>query len=113
MTRGEAIESLERDIHNAKISRHQTSHYEMAIKALEGELYYKDLANSYEKTINKLTKAISEQEPKKGHWIVTMDCEGKTRKCTCDKCEYEMGKYTWHNPNYCPNCGAKMESEDK
>lgn len=49
--------------------------------------------------------------PKTGHWIVTMDCEGKTRKCTCDKCGYETGKYTWHNPNYCPNCGARMESE--
>ncbi len=36
----------------------------MAIKALEQEQYYKDLANSYEKTINKLTKAISKQEPK-------------------------------------------------
>lgn len=35
MTREEAIESLKRDIHNAKISGHQTFHYEMAINALE------------------------------------------------------------------------------
>lgn len=35
MTREEAIESLKRDIHNAKISGHQTNHYEMAINALE------------------------------------------------------------------------------
>lgn len=32
-------------------------------KALKQEQYYKDLAESYEKTINKLTKAIAEQEP--------------------------------------------------
>lgn len=38
--------------------------FDIAIKELEQEQYYKDLANSYEKTINKLTKAISEQEPK-------------------------------------------------
>lgn len=37
MTREEAIESLKRDIHNAKISGHQTNHYEMAINALEQE----------------------------------------------------------------------------
>lgn len=35
-----------------------------AIKLVEQEQYYKDLAESYEKTINKLTKAIAEQEPK-------------------------------------------------
>lgn len=33
------------------------------IKALEQEEYYKNLAQSYEKTINKLTKAIAEQQP--------------------------------------------------
>lgn len=37
--------------------------FDMAIKALEQESYYKDLAESYEKNINKLTKAIAEQEP--------------------------------------------------
>jgi hypothetical protein len=36
--------------------------FDMAIKALEQESYYKDLAESYEKTINKLTKAIAEQQ---------------------------------------------------
>lgn len=37
--------------------------YDMAIKALEQEGYYKDLAQSYEKTIAKLTEAIAEQQP--------------------------------------------------
>ena len=35
---------------------------EMAIKALEQEEYYKDLAQSYERTITKLTEAISERQ---------------------------------------------------
>lgn len=33
------------------------------IKALEQAAYYKNLAQSYEKTINKLTKAIADQQP--------------------------------------------------
>lgn len=43
-----------------------------------------------------------------GEWIVKMDCEGKTRTCICSKCGEKTGKYTWKNPNYCPNCGAEM-----
>ena len=50
-------------------------------------------------------------KPKIGHWIVSTDCEGKTRQCTCNLCGYETGKYTWKNPNFCENCGAKMEGE--
>lgn len=46
-----------------------------------------------------------------GHWIVKKDCEGKTRKCICDKCGYETGKYTWKNPNYCAECGVRMIGE--
>jgi len=53
-----------------------------------------------------------EKEPKIGHWIVSMDCEGKTRQCTCDLCDYETGKNTWKNPNFCEDCGAKMEGEE-
>lgn len=50
-----------------------------------------------------------EPERKTGEWIVYEDCEGKTRTCTCNLCGYKTGKYTWVNPNYCGNCGAKME----
>jgi len=62
-------------------------------------------------------EALERQEPKTGHWIIVSDCEGKTRTCVCDICGEKTGKYTWENPNYCSNCGAKMvepqESEDK
>ena len=48
------------------------------------------------------------QKPKTGHWIIYKDCEGKTRECTCDQCGYKTGKYTWHNPDFCAGCGARM-----
>lgn len=46
----------------------------------------------------------------KGKWIVEIDCEGKTRTCTCNLCGNKTSKYTWVNPNFCSNCGAKMEN---
>jgi hypothetical protein len=69
------------------ISEEGYRHFQMAIKALE-------------------------QEPQTGHWIVYADCEGKTRRCVCDRCGHKTGEYTWKNPNYCSNCGARMESEE-
>lgn len=49
-----------------------------------------------------------EQEPKTGHWIK------KGNTLTCPVCgavgEDIKSDYCF---NYCPNCGAKMESEDK
>ena len=53
-----------------------------------------------------------EPERKTGKWIVEEDCEGKTRNCICDQCGHETGDYTWENPNYCENCGAKMEVDE-
>ena len=52
--------------------------------------------------------SVNPQEPKIGHWIIYNSCEGKTRQCTCDQCGYKTGEYTWHNPNFCENCGAQM-----
>lgn len=151
--------------------------FDMAIEALEQ-------LTSYEQTINKLTKAISEQEPfnietyckehfmvmvdkdvwdkaekaleqkpktdirecgsckhsKDGHMAGTEEChecmwESKYKQETqtghwigideephedyeCDKCGYVVSTFTANiEPHteykYCPNCGAKMESEEK
>lgn len=62
--------------------------------------------------INDLEKLPS-AEPKRirGRWIVEKDCEGKTRTCICDQCGYKTGRFQWENPNFCANCGAKMERE--
>lgn len=46
-----------------------------------------------------------------GKWIVKKDWEGKTRRCICDQCGHDTGLYTWENPNYCENCGARMVTE--
>ena len=50
--------------------------------------------------------SVTPQEPRKGHWIW---CVGSHK---CSNCE----EYTCFSHEkllrYCPNCGAKMESED-
>lgn len=46
-----------------------------------------------------------EQEPKTGHWISRPNIYGVAY---CSECGFEL---KINNTNYCPNCGAKMESE--
>jgi hypothetical protein len=86
---------------------------EEAIKILRGAIKKPNTKDGYMgQALDMAIKAL-EQEPNTGHWIVYTDCEGKTRRCVCDRCGYKTGEYTWKNPNFCANCGAKMESEDK
>lgn len=47
------------------------------------------------------------QEPKTGHWIEKY--HELFNKYYCDKC----GVGSELRTNYCPDCGARMESEDK
>ena len=51
---------------------------------------------------------VNPQEPKTGHWIV-WDTSSYDWTYKCDKC----GSIALRQSNYCPNCGVKMESEDK
>lgn len=58
-----------------------------------------------DEALNMAIKAL-EQEPKRGKWLNYLK-EGLKWKCS------ECGsKYTtpWH---YCPNCGARMESDEE
>jgi rubrerythrin len=48
---------------------------------------------------------IKAQEPRKGHWLRRPHVYGVTY---CSVCDFEL---KIDNTNYCPNCGAKMESE--
>lgn len=105
MTREEAIENLkefidtyitchgEEDTVAVSIDNVDVEALDMAIEALEQ-------LTSYEQTINKLTKAISEQEPKTGYWIED-EYEMEVR---CSACGEENDVCS----RYCPNCGAKM-----
>ena len=82
---------------------------DMAIEALE-------LVTSYEDTINKLTEAIANtQEPKTGHWIETNFETENLVHGYCSLCGWKSNycEDDVVGMNYCPNCGAKMESEDK
>lgn len=51
-------------------------------------------------------------QPKTGHWIDIM--VGDMPAQACDQCNtfYPLA-YTGGGHHYCPNCGAKMESEGK
>lgn len=54
-----------------------------------------------------------EKEPRKGHWIMTGDylttAYGSVDYVKCSCC----GEDSLEEGDYCPNCGAKMESEEK
>lgn len=63
MTREEKIAELINIRDNFNYSLAPREVFDDAIEALEQEGYYKDLAQSYEKTIVKLTEAIAERQP--------------------------------------------------
>lgn len=67
MTREEAIKYLNEFIFFKKISNTTEGEvvecFKLAVEALQEHQHYKDLAESYEKTINKLTKVIAEPQP--------------------------------------------------
>ena len=43
-----------------------------------------------------------------GRWIKA-ECSEKDGNARCSNC----GQWEWDNCNYCPNCGAKMDLEDR
>ena len=79
--------------------------------------------NDYIQTLNKVMDWL-EQEPKTGHWIDDneneLDAQYGRHLYKCSECgkyadAFVGGTEDWwdiEKPNYCPNCGAKMESED-
>ena len=47
-----------------------------------------------------------------GHWIGERDDYGEIQGWHCDKCYEDSGFTTDCKWDYCPNCGAEMESEE-
>lgn len=66
-----------------------------------------------EEQIQEIIKAL-EQEPKTGYWIVedSGNYNGKWSTCYCSNCK-DYYTRNWREMNYCPNCGAKMKSEEQ
>ena len=76
-----------------------------AIKELE---YVKKQTGYADIALDLAIKAL-EQQPKTGHWIRQTDDYHDYYEC--EYCGIAVGLDDIRN--YCPNCGAKMESEDK
>lgn len=64
---------------------------------------------SMERTVDKLTKALADAEPRRhGHWEVVDETE--PRRYGCSVCK----RLSWTEDNYCSYCGCKMdEVEDE
>lgn len=66
--------------------------------------YISDFGYALEMAIKAL-----EQEPKAGHWK-----RNETIRVTyCSECGFGQYIDEYRTYNYCPNCGAKMESEEE
>ena len=96
MTREEAINIMAQMIKDEEgfLSDNTVEAHKMAIKALE-------------------------QEPKTGHWIEIAQYSDGKHKIECSECEshiFDRGHANSFNIKnkykYCPNCGARMESEE-
>jgi hypothetical protein len=76
------------------------------IKRINSE-YLDDTESTFEmeEVFDLATKAL-EQEPRKGHWLRRPHVYGVSY---CSICDFEL---KIDDTNYCPNCGAKMESEE-
>jgi len=57
--------------------------------------------------------ALPSVKPQTGHWILLDECSNSGYYCS--ECQKKVVKEGWSNTvkkiKYCPNCGARMESE--
>ena len=135
MTREEAIENLKELLECSYVDRFEDSENEaldMAIKALDQEpcddaisrqayieRFRKWGYSEYGRRIDNEALAIRvamslppvNPQPKTGHWRAIYQGD-EIIDYRCSECEFgnTFGKSTYRM-NYCPNCGARMESE--
>ena len=78
---------------------------------LEERNYWEETAHSFERTINKLQKAIRVE--RRGKWIPRI-ATGNIALIECSECEFHypelLGAFSFY---YCPHCGAKMERSEE
>ena len=64
---------------------------------------------------NEYLDDLGKNKPKTGHWILLDECANSGYYCS--ECHKKVVKEGWSDTvkkiKYCPNCGAKMESEDQ
>ena len=77
----------------------------VAEKALDEFLYHG-------KSIREWIKIIVDQEPKTGHWIEHPHETGENWEYSKYECS-ECHEWAEDDSDFCPNCGAKMESEEE
>lgn len=66
-------------------------------------------------TPKQIVEALPSAQPewKKGKWISVFDIGTVCNKCGYDIEEHGFDVRTDGEPNYCPNCGAKMDGKEK
>lgn len=64
----------------------------------------------YTNEVREIIKDLPSVTPtrKTGHWIFHSNYDAME----CDKCGRAYSEYDYNAFNYCPNCGAEMESEE-
>ena len=63
------------------------------------------------RNVIRLVKRLPAQDPvKHGHWIFVEDMVSYIK---CSECGDDICWVNTKRPKYCPNCGAKMDSDDK
>ncbi len=103
MTREDAKQWIHRKFNQGEAERLMA---DLIIKALEQEPSEDDVIITYDTYHDLIADRAEklEQEPKTGHWINT----GSGQECSkCHEIQYGYDNHRF----YCPNCGAKMESE--
>ena len=106
-----ALEALEQEPSGDLISREET------LTAFADYVGSGMSMNDYDALWNIVEKMPSvKQEPKTGHWIDTGSESFefyRVYKCSeCGNTEIEYPERICRQFRYCPNCGAKMESEE-
>lgn len=69
----------------------------------------------YCKTTGCIHKGVWYLQTKHGRWLKTGQsfvCPDKFRNYFCSVCGFELDTHIRQEPNYCPNCGSKMDLDE-
>lgn len=106
-----AEKALEQETYNDAISRKEVLNQIFYSTDNSGDVV---LGSVLRRRIENLP-SVRPQEPKTGHWEwVQYDANPEIGNFHCSECRYIPASFNMsaQKLNYCPNCGAKMESEE-